>query len=49
MVRRTGRNPRPRRMDLHIATTAAAHSIPLVTRDVGGFTGLDRLLEVVVV
>lgn len=49
VIRRAGRNPRPRRMDLQIAATAAAHSIPLITRDVGGFTGLERLLDVVVV
>jgi predicted nucleic acid-binding protein len=36
-------------MDLQIAATAAAHSIPLFTRDVGGFAGLERLLDVVVV
>ncbi|MGH3830926.1 MAG: VapC toxin family PIN domain ribonuclease [Pseudonocardiaceae bacterium] len=41
--RRAGRNPRPRRMDLQI------HSIPLITVDVDGFTGLERLLDVVVV
>lgn len=32
VVRRAGRNSRPRRMDLQIAATAAAHSIPLATR-----------------
>ena len=49
VIRRAGRNPRPRRMDLQIAATAAARSIPLITRDAGGFTGLERLLDVVVV
>jgi predicted nucleic acid-binding protein len=49
VIRRAGRNPRPRRMDLQIAATAAAHSIPLITRDAGGFTCLERLLDVVVV
>lgn len=49
VIRRAGRNPRPRRIDLQIAATAAAHSIPLVTRDLGGFAGLERLLDVVVV
>ena len=49
VIRRAGRNPRPRRMDLQIAATAAAHSIPLITRDAGGLTGLERLLDVVVV
>jgi predicted nucleic acid-binding protein len=36
-------------MDLQLAATAAAHSIPLVTRELDGFAGLERLLEVVVV
>ena len=49
VIRRTGRNPRPRRMDLQIAATAAAHAIPLITRDADGFTGLERLLDVVAV
>ncbi len=49
VVRRAGRNPRPRRMDLQIAATATAHAIPLMTRDVAGFAGLERLLDVVVV
>ncbi|MGH3601178.1 MAG: PIN domain-containing protein [Pseudonocardiaceae bacterium] len=49
VIRRAGRNPRSRRMDLQIAATAAAHSIPLITRDVDGFTGFERLLDVVVV
>jgi predicted nucleic acid-binding protein len=48
-IRRAGRNPRPRRLDLQIAATTAAHSIPLITRDLNGFTGLERLLDVVVV
>ncbi|MBV9142995.1 MAG: type II toxin-antitoxin system VapC family toxin [Pseudonocardiales bacterium] len=48
-IRRAGRSPRPRRMDLQIAATAAAHSMPLITRDLDGFTGLERLLDVVVV
>jgi predicted nucleic acid-binding protein len=48
-IRRSARNPRPRRMDLQIAATAAAHAIPLITRDADGFTGLERLLDVVVV
>ncbi|HEX4103540.1 MAG TPA: PIN domain-containing protein [Pseudonocardiaceae bacterium] len=49
VIRRAGRNPRPRRMDLQLAATAAAHSIPLITRELDGFAGLERLLEVVVV
>ena len=44
-----GRHPRLRLMDLQIAVTAAAHSIPLITRDLGGFAELARLLDGVVV
>ncbi len=47
LVRRSGRKPRPRRLDLQIAATAAAHSIPLLTRDHHGFAGLERVLEVI--
>ncbi|HEY2194696.1 MAG TPA: type II toxin-antitoxin system VapC family toxin [Actinomycetospora sp.] len=46
-VRRSGRNPRPRRMDLQIAATAGAHSIPLITRNPRDFLGLEELLDVV--
>ncbi|HEY2059298.1 type II toxin-antitoxin system VapC family toxin [Amycolatopsis sp. NBC_01480] len=47
LVRRHGRNPRPRRMDLQIAATAAAHRLPLLTRNGKDFAGLERLLRVV--
>lgn len=47
LVRRSGRNPRPRRLDLQIAATAAAQSIPLLTRDHDGFAGLERVLDVI--
>nr|WP_202507748.1 type II toxin-antitoxin system VapC family toxin [Amycolatopsis rubida] len=47
LVRRFGRDPRPRRMDLQIAATAAARQIPLLTRNRKDFAGLDRLLTVV--
>lgn len=46
-VRRAGRNPPPRRMDLQIAATAASLSAPLLTRNAADFAGLDRLLTVV--
>jgi predicted nucleic acid-binding protein len=49
VIRRAGRSPRPRRVDLQIAATAAAHSILLITRNITGFAGLERLLDVVVV
>jgi hypothetical protein len=47
LVRRAGRDPRPRRMDLQIAATAAANSMPLLTRNAKDFTGLDRVVEVI--
>ena len=47
LVRLSGRNPRPRRLDLHIAATAVAHRIPLLTRNPDDFTSLKRLLKVV--
>jgi predicted nucleic acid-binding protein len=45
-VRATGRQPRPRRMDLLIAATALAHELPLVTHNAGDFVGLDGLIHV---
>ncbi|WP_244194529.1 hypothetical protein [Amycolatopsis echigonensis] len=47
LVRRFGRDRRPRRMDLQIAATAAVQRIPLLTRNPKDFVGLDRLLTVV--
>ncbi|XVV05780.1 PIN domain-containing protein [Actinosynnema sp. CA-248983] len=47
LVRRSGRSPRPRRMDLQIAATAAAHGMPVLTSNVKDFTGLDRVVEVI--
>lgn len=47
LVRQAGRNPRPRRMDLQIAATAAASELPLLTRNSADFTGLERVVEVV--
>lgn len=41
-----GRNPRPRRLDLQIAATAAAHGLVLVTRYPNDFVGLDSLVKV---
>lgn len=49
LVRRTGRDPRPRRMDLQIAATAASHGLPLLTRNAGDFAGLERVVDVVAV
>jgi predicted nucleic acid-binding protein len=47
LVRRSGRNPRPRRTDLQIAATAGAHGMPLITRNPTDFVGLDRLVHVI--
>jgi len=47
LVRQYGRNPRPRRMDLQIAATAARHGLPLLTRNGSDFTGLESALAVV--
>jgi predicted nucleic acid-binding protein len=47
MVRATGRNPRPRRLDLQIAATAAMARLPLLTCNPDDFVGADRLVEVV--
>jgi len=46
MVRRTGRDPRPRRMDLQIAATAASNRLPLLTRNPDDLAGLDRVVTV---
>ena len=47
LVRASGRNPRPRRLDLQIAATAAAARLPLLTTNPGDFTGTERLVDVV--
>jgi toxin FitB len=40
------RDPRPRRMDLMIAATAAAQGLPLYTRNADDFKGLEQGVEV---
>lgn len=47
LVRAAGRNPRPRRLDLQIAATAAAARVPLLTANPVDFMGADRLVDVV--
>lgn len=47
LVRQRGRNPRPRRMDVQIAATAARHGLTLLTRNGSDFTGLESALVVV--
>ncbi len=47
LVGRHGRSPRPRRLDLQIAATAARHGLKLLTRNGGDFAGLESALDVV--
>jgi hypothetical protein len=46
-LRRKGRNPRPRRLDLQIAATAARHNLLLLTRNGADFAGLEGAVEVI--
>lgn len=48
LVRAAGRNPRPRRLDLQIAATAARARLPLLTSNPSDFVGTERLVDVVV-
>ena len=45
----TGRSSRTRLADLLIASTAAAHGLPLYTRNPGDFAGLEQIVTVVAV
>ncbi|ODU04113.1 MAG: twitching motility protein PilT [Pseudonocardia sp. SCN 72-86] len=47
MVQRSGRDPRPRRMDLQIAATAAAARCPVLTANPRDFEGLAPLVDVI--
>jgi predicted nucleic acid-binding protein len=47
LVRIAGRHPRPRRLDLQIAATAAAARIPLLTMNPDDFVGIAPLVDVV--
>lgn len=42
-----GRSPRPRKLGLMIAATAAAHGLPLFTANPADFEGLESALQVV--
>jgi predicted nucleic acid-binding protein len=42
-----GRNPRPRQMDLLIASVAATRGLPLVTHNAKDFIGLADAVEVI--
>jgi len=44
-----GRNPKPRKNDLMIAATAIVNGLPLYTRNVDDFKGLESQLTVVAV
>lgn len=46
-VRLYGRDPRPRRMDLQIAATAARNGLALLTRNAADFAGLEEALEII--
>ena len=46
-TRAAGRSSRTRLADLLIAATAAAHGLPLYTRNPGDFIGLDGIVRVV--
>jgi hypothetical protein len=48
-VRAAGRSSRTRLADLLIAATAAANGLPLYTRNLGDFVGLEKLITVVAV
>jgi toxin FitB len=43
----SGRAVRPRRIDLMIAATAAAHDLPLYTRNVDHFAGLNDAVTII--
>lgn len=47
LVRSTRRQPRGRLADLMIASIAAAHHLPLYTRNPADFIGLDSMIAVV--
>jgi toxin FitB len=47
IVRQSGRNPRPRRMDLLIAATALRHGYSLATRNGADLRHLQRVLTVI--
>ena len=49
LVLGSGRDPRPRRMDLMIAAIASTRGVPLFTRNADDFKGLDSAVTVVAV
>ncbi|HEV2639372.1 MAG TPA: type II toxin-antitoxin system VapC family toxin [Actinocrinis sp.] len=49
LVLNSGRDPRPRRMDLMIAAIASTRGVPLFTRNADDFKGLESAVTVVAV
>jgi predicted nucleic acid-binding protein len=47
LLRATGRNPHPRRLDLQIAATAASARLPLLTLNPDDFRGVAPMVDVV--
>lgn len=47
LVVAAGKNPRPRRIDLMIAATAAANGLPLYTRNAKDLVGIDSRVQVI--
>jgi toxin FitB len=47
MVLAVGRHPRPRRLDLMIAATAAVNDLPVYTRNIDDFAGLGDAVTIV--
>lgn len=46
LVRASGRSPRPRRLDLMIASIASVAGLPLYTRNPDDFAGLESMLTI---
>jgi predicted nucleic acid-binding protein len=46
LVLKSGRSVRGRQVDLMIAAVAHANSLPVLTRDISGFSGIGSLVEV---
>ena len=43
------RDPRPRRVDLMIAAIASSHDLPLFTRNIDDFAGLDDMVTLIAI
>lgn len=46
-LRARGRDPRPRRLDLQIAATAARNDLMLLTHNTADFIGLEQTIEII--